>query len=111
MFWFSIVISLFGEEPTPSATVEASNISTATHTSTSTLPPTLTATITYTPTITFTPTLTYTPTNTFTATITPTMTVTLPANLASCIPTDTKRELGYVTSVVDGDTTMCGSMG
>lgn len=67
--------------------------------------PTRTATITETPTITLTPTETLTPTITPTPTVTPTPSVTLPAIAsASCIPQGTQRDIGQVTSVIDGDT-------
>jgi micrococcal nuclease len=81
-----------------------------------TLVPTSSSTPTHTPTITFTPTLTNTPTLVFTLTITSTPTITptptvtftplptLPTNINSCIPTTTKREIGSVVGIVDGDT-------
>ncbi|MEJ2563734.1 MAG: thermonuclease family protein [Anaerolineales bacterium] len=81
--------------PTPTAT--------RTFTPTSTI--TSTPTVTFTPTMTLTATITLTPTITETPTITPTPTVTLPAGMEfGCIPTGTKREIGVVTRVIDGDT-------
>ncbi|RMD66387.1 nuclease [Candidatus Parcubacteria bacterium] len=66
---------------------------------------TLTPTITDTATITPTSTVTFTPTQSQTPTITLTPTVTLPAiDVAACVPDDTKREVGIVSKVVDGDT-------
>jgi endonuclease YncB( thermonuclease family) len=80
--------------------------STITNTPTITLTPTITITptITLTPTRTNTPTRTYTPTRTNTPTKTPTPTVTIKATGDSCIPQGTKREVAYVTRVIDGDT-------
>lgn len=63
-----------------------------------------TATIYLSPTASFTPSITATFTETLTPSITPTASVTLPAASGiSCIPGN-KREVGYVTSVTDGDT-------
>ncbi|MDH5508227.1 MAG: thermonuclease family protein [Anaerolineae bacterium] len=93
--------------PTATATPTDTPTPTNTLTATITLTPTntLTPTITDTPTITNTPTPTNTPTVTFTPTITSTPTATLsPAEGASCIPKDTKREVGQVLQVIDGDT-------
>ncbi len=64
-----------------------------------------TFTLTFTPTLTSTPTITLTPTETFTPTITPTPTATLHLiTNGACLPTDTKREFGIVTRIIDGDT-------
>lgn len=82
----------------------------------STYTPSNTPTLSFTPTFTFTPTLTFTPTFTFTPSITPTPTITytptltftptatLPSSIAACIPRETKREVGIVVNIVDGDT-------
>jgi len=87
--------------PTFTPTVTLTPTLTRTLTATTTLTPTrtLTATITLTPTISLTPTITPTPT------ITGTPTATLPASVSvACVPSDSKREVGDVVSVVDGDT-------
>jgi micrococcal nuclease len=94
----SVVISLI---PTSTSTF------TPTPTFTSTLTPTYTSTPTDTPTPTLTPTpsLTPTPTITRTPTNTRTPTATLQAIInGDCIPLDTKREIGIVKSITDGDT-------
>ena len=87
--------------PTKSPTFTLS--STPTNTSTSTITPT--STITSTATSIYTPTITLTSTITPTSTVTPTQTATLQVvTNGACIPTDTKREAGIVTEVIDGDT-------
>jgi len=94
----SVVISLiptstFTSTPTPTFTM------TFTPTSTSTPTITPTPTLTPTPSLTPTPTVTRTPTNTST----PTATLQTIIN-GDCIPLDTKREIGIVKSITDGDT-------
>jgi len=87
----------------PTATATATSTPTPTNTPTATV--TSTPTTTLTPTITNTPTITYTPTITFTPSRTATATATLPlAEGIECIPEDTKREVGKVLQVIDGDT-------
>lgn len=78
-----------GIEQTQRALPTSTNTSTPTDTPTFT--PTTTPTPTETPTL--TPTQTQTPTNTLRAIIN-----------GGCLPTDTKRETGFVTKVIDGDT-------
>lgn len=86
-------------------------------TSTPTFTPTATSTSTWTPTITSTATATATPTKTATPTAVPTrtltptptetktLTITLQTiNYGDCIPNATKREVGVVKSITDGDT-------
>ena len=76
---------------------------TSTNPSTPTEPPIPTTTPP--PTETPLPTATSTPTLTPTTTQTQTPTITLQAIInAECIPTDTNREIGVVTDVIDGDT-------
>ena len=91
------------------ATIAAGIVQTqlANPTSTNTSTPTDTPT----PTITTPPTETLTPTSTSTLTLTPTPTqittptITLQAIInGECLPTNTKREVGVVTAVIDGDT-------
>jgi len=100
----SIIVDLI-PTGTPTATLTPTTTNTPASSSTPTSTITLTPTITFTPTITQTPTITPTSTITLTPTITMTPTVTIPAiNSAQCIPQGTKREVGTVTGVIDGDT-------
>jgi micrococcal nuclease len=91
---------------TPTFTSTPSSTPTLTFTPTNTNTPTITPTptTTSTPTITPTPTITQTPTQTRTPTITQTPMPTLPANIDSCIPKNTVRQVAYVVSITDGDT-------
>ena len=74
-------------------------------TSTPTLPSTATFTPSITPTSTQTSTNTLTPIPSDTPTIILTPITTLPnISAASCVPTDTKREIGQVIQIIDGDT-------
>lgn len=87
--------------PTPTATFTNTPTFTVTFTPTFTFTPTNTPTSTNTST----PTTTSPPTNTATSTITSTPTITLqPITNSECIPLDTKREIGTVTKIIDGDT-------
>lgn len=90
-----------GIQQTQRANPTSTNASTPTEppASTPTFTPTNTLLPTETSTATSTPTLTPTPTQTQTATIT------LQAIInGECLPTNTKREVGVVKSVIDGDT-------
>jgi micrococcal nuclease len=91
---------------TPTFTYTPSSTPTITPTPTSTHTPTVTSTqtITLSPTITPTPTITSTPTITHTPTFTFTPSPTLPGGIASCLPKNTLRQVGYVVSITDGDT-------
>lgn len=82
---------------------------TSAQTPTPTLEPTVTLTTTPTPTKVSTPTRTSTSSPTITVTRTPTNTITSTATLqliinGDCIPLNTKREIGMVKSITDGDT-------
>ncbi len=90
----------------PTFTFTSTQTPTVTLTPTPTDTPTITSTptITPTPTITSTPTITPTPTQSLTPTITPLASPTLPYSISSCIPKNTTRQVGYVTSIRDGDT-------
>jgi endonuclease YncB( thermonuclease family) len=112
----AIVLSAFCMISTSSLFVASIPTHTPTYTVTYTIIPTFTFTLSTTPTITLTPTptntstITPTPTITLTPTITPTPTnthppsPTLPNNIASCIPKDTFRHIGFVVTIQDGDT-------
>ncbi len=91
--------SVIDEETT--ATPEPSPSFTTTYTPTITSTPTETLTPTPTPTITLTPAPTFT--RTPTKTMTPTATLQAVIN-GDCIPSSTKREVGIVKSITDGDT-------
>lgn len=78
---------------TNASTPTAPPAATPTFTPTNTVPPTETPTATSAPTLTPTPTQTTTPTITLQAII-----------KGECLPTNTKREVGVVTKVIDGDT-------
>lgn len=100
-----------GFNTTKSVVISMIPTSTPTFTPTSTSTPTLTPTYTPTPTNTATPTKTNTATATPTRTLTPTATRTLTPTITlqaitngECIPKTTKREVGVVKSITDGDT-------
>lgn len=101
---FSLATSYLIPDPTPTVTHTAKPTFTVTSTPTQTTTPTITLspTITATFTETTTPTITFTSTITPKPTVTPTPTVTLPP--VSCVPKNTKREVGTVSRIVDGDT-------
>jgi micrococcal nuclease len=102
---------ILGTEPRTQKETEVAQAILATDVAKLSLTPTMTYTPPFTqtpsntPTITLTPTITNTPTKTHTPTKTDTPMPTLPQTYgASCVPTNTLRQVGYVTSVIDGDT-------
>ena len=95
--------TLTAEAPTETITSTLTNTLTPTETLTPTASDTPGPSLT--PTASNTPTDTLTPSLTPTQTITPSPTVTIPSNnAANCVPNNTKREVGQVIRVVDGDT-------